>query len=497
MAKKITLVRQPDGGLIPRVPGDRVNPLRKRGFGMAEQGRLFSDWQGQIENVQDSIRNGWITMTRRAIDLAESDPMCVRFIRFMVTNILGPHGIAVVPTPHDAQGRLDKTDAQTLRKAWVTWGKRETCAKNRCETWREHEEIALKYFLKYGEFIRRFVPDPGNPYGLAVHHMDPMLLDPTLNRPRIGTQNEIRNGVEIDEWGAPIAYWFNQVVNGQALMNGHERIEAQWINHYFIRERPGQTRGVTWFAPIGMRKKMLDGYEMAAVVAARLAASKMGFFQRVGEFGTDWVAGAEELPPEDVAPGVFEVLPDGYEFKDFNPSWPGADYDDFNKSVKRSIAAGLNVSYNTLSMDLEGVSWSGLRSGELADHDFCRTFQHSWSMGSQDIVYGKWLRFTLDFGNTGLPPYKYEKYREVKHRPRGWAWVDPKKQQEANQIGLRNGTLLISHIIEEDLGMSTEEYLEAVESERETLGDYHPLQWLIDKPSEVAPQTTPDPADPE
>jgi lambda family phage portal protein len=413
-----------------------------------------------------------------------------------VTNVLGPYGIALVPTPHDAQGNLDKTDAQTLRKAWTAWGQRGTCTKNRVETWRENEEIALKSFLTCGEYIRRFVPDPGNPYGLAVHMMDPMLLDPLLNRARMAGQNEIRNGVEIDEWGAPVAYHFRIETNGGYTVTGHERIEAKWINHFFVRERPGQTRGVTWFAPVGLRKKMLDGYELAAVVAARLAASKMGFFQRTGESSPEWVEGAEQLPPEDVSPGVFEILPDGYEFKDFNPSWPGADYDDFNKSVKRSIAAGLNFSYNALAMDLEGVSWSGLRSGELADHDFCRTFQHTWAMGGQDVVYAKWLRFALDFGGLGLPSSKYDKFREVKHRPRGWAWVDPKKQQEANQIGLRNGTLLFSRIIEEDLGMSLEEYRETALMERQTLGNMHPLEWLIEKPTPVAP-ATPDPADPE
>jgi capsid protein len=277
------------------------------------------------------------------------------------------------------------------------------------------------------------------------------------------------------------------------LLSGHEVIPAEWIDHMFIQERAGQTVGVTWFAPVGARKKMLDGYEMAAVVAARVAASKMGFFQRTGEGSPEWIEGAQDMPPEDVSPGVFEVLPDGFEFKDFDPSWPSMNDEAFVKSIKRSICAGLNFSYNTTAMDLESVSWSGLRSAELSDHDFCRVMQTKWGGCSSSPAYLRWLRWGLDFGTAlNLPREKFEKFSEHRFRGRSWQWVNPKQQQEAHTLGLQNGSLLFSQLIEEETGLGLEEYNEVLELEIETLGDKHPLHWLKDRPADISTETLTD-----
>jgi lambda family phage portal protein len=489
--KSFQLLRT-DNGLVPRIKTE-VKPVRQRGFTMGDTGRLFSDWAGSVEKFQDSLRSSMVTLNRRAADLAENDPMCKRFLNLMETNVLGPLGVQVIPTPHDERGRIDRTDARYLREHWSRWGRRATCTKSRTQTWREHDGVSFRNLLIYGNAFRRWVPDPGNPYALACHNIDPQRLDYAYCRPRLNGQNEIRNGVEITEWNEPVNYYFFKVEFGSMLATGHEVISADWIDHLYIPERADQVVGVTWFAPVGARKKMLDGYEMAAVVAARVAASKMGFFQRTGESSPEWVQGTDEMPPEDVAPGMFEILPDGYEFKDFDPSWPSMNDEAFVKSIKRSICAGLNFSYNTTAMDLESVSWSGLRSAELSDHDFCRLMQHKWGHASPSPAYERWIRFALDFGTAiKLPAAKIEKFLEHKLRGRAWQWVNPKQQQEANTLALQNGSMLLGRLIEEDLGMSLEEYNEELTLELETLGDRHPLHWLKNKPVEISPETLKD-----
>ena len=491
-SKVLRLVRT-DDGLKPRGVETRLSPMRSRNFSMADTGRLFADWSGSIEKFQETLRGSMMLLNRRAVDLAQNDSMCRRFLNLMETNVLGPHGVQVIPTPHNAAGKIDRADAKYLRQQWAKWGERETCTKSRTQTWREHDGVSFRNLWIYGNAFRLWVPDPGNPYGLACYNLDPARLDYALCRPRLNGQTEIRNGVEIDEWQRPIAYWFLRADYAGTLVTGHEVISAEWIDHIYIIERADQTVGVTWFAPVGARKKMLDGYEMAAVVAARVAASKMGFFQRTGENAPEWIDGAQDMPPEDVAPGMMEILPDGYEFKDFDPSWPSMNDEAFIKNVKRSICAGLNFSYNTTAMDLESVSWSGLRSAELSDHDFCRMIQHKWGSSSPSQAYKRWLRFAIDFGTAvNLPAGKFEKFAEHKMRGRAWQWVNPKQQQEANTLALQNGTTLLSVQIEEDLGMSLEEYKEVLELELETLGDMHPLHWLKNKPVEISPETLTD-----
>ncbi len=54
-------------------------------------------------------------------------------------------------------------------------------------------------------------------------------------------------------------------------------LSADEVLHLYIQERPGQTRGVTWFASALQRLHMLDGYENAELVRARASSALMGF----------------------------------------------------------------------------------------------------------------------------------------------------------------------------------------------------------------------------
>ena len=46
-------------------------------------------------------------------------------------------------------------------------------------------------------------------------------------------------------------------------------LSADEVLHLYIQERPGQTRGVTWFASAIKRLHHLAGYEEAEVIRAR------------------------------------------------------------------------------------------------------------------------------------------------------------------------------------------------------------------------------------
>jgi capsid protein len=48
-----------------------------------------------------------------------------------------------------------------------------------------------------------------------------------------------------------------------------QRIPADEIIHKFVRYRANQVRGVTWFAPVLLNLKNLDGYEFNELAASR------------------------------------------------------------------------------------------------------------------------------------------------------------------------------------------------------------------------------------
>jgi capsid protein len=118
--------------------------------------------------------------------------------------------------------------------------------------------------------------------------------------------------------------------------------------------------------------KQLNGYLEAELVASRTSASKMGFFTSPdGEgFTGDGEAQVGNDRNMNVEAGSFVQLPNGVDFKAFDPNHPTSQFESFIKSVLRQIASGLNIPYNELANDLEGVSYSSLRQSVLEASEY-------------------------------------------------------------------------------------------------------------------------------
>ncbi len=80
-----------------------------------------------------------------------------------------------------------------------------------------------------------------------------------------------------------------------------------------------------------------------------------------------------------VEAGSFEQLPSGVDFKTFDPSHPTQQFETFVKTILRQVASGLNVPYNELANDLEGVSYSSLRQSVLEAREYYKFMQKFFS----------------------------------------------------------------------------------------------------------------------
>jgi lambda family phage portal protein len=191
------------------------------------------------------------------------------------------------------------------------------------------------------------------------------------------------------------------------------------------------------------RLAMLGGYEEAALVAARVGASKMGFFTS----STDEPVGppqgerdtADGALIQDAEPGTFETLPEGYDFKEWNPQYPHGEMATFNKVMLRGAAAGLGVAYNGLAGDLEGVNFSSIRAGTIEERDAWRMVQRFVRARLHSVVVSHWLEQSLLKGAIALPFAKFDKFNRAVWHARGWDWVDPKNDIEASALEIALG----------------------------------------------------------
>jgi lambda family phage portal protein len=423
----------------------------KRAFGLAwrelrgERGvfdgagvhRLLLDWIAQTRSADEEVRGDIRMLRARARELGRNNSYVKRYFRLLSTNVIGPMGIKLQAQVWAGDEPDTKANA-AIEAAWNNWASAPVTTDGRL-TLRRFEKLIIKTIACDGEaFVRLWRGFEGNAHGLALQAIDADLIDEAYNRPRRGTQNEIRMGVEVDAIGRPVGFWVWDAV-GTDLVRERYFVPASEMLHLYDPERVNQTRGVTWVHSVMVPAHMLNAYEESEAVAARIGASKMGLFEK----RIDSVAGdlASEQKPAtmEANPGTFEIVPDGYEFKAWEPEHPTAQFPAFIKQMLRKIASGFSVFYNVLANDAEGVSYSTMRSFALVERDDWRSIQQDFIDMWRRPLYAAWLGMALLTGSLKLASRDPYRYMAVRHRPRGWQWIDPEKEARAAVLSIQNG----------------------------------------------------------
>ncbi len=155
-------------------------------------------------------------------------------------------------------------------------------------------------------------------------------------------------------------------------------------------------------------------------------------------------------------PGTMQLLDPGEDIKFSEPSDVGGSYEAFMKQQLRAIAVGTGITYEQLTGDLSGVNYSSIRAGLIEFRRKCAMLQHNVVVFQLcRPVWNRWLELALLSGELDIGEKKGGK-EEVKWIPQGCAYVDPLKDQQAQQMAVRNGFKSRSEVVSE-LGYDVEE----------------------------------------
>lgn len=475
-----------------------VTPVRmvqpqKRNYAAAQVNRLNYGWSTISASANSDIHRSLDAVRARSRKLANDDEYVKKWLAMVSTNVVGPNGFRFQARVYDTPAKPDTLANDAIETAWTKFCKRGVCDVTGRQGMTGLQQLAIKSAARDGEYLFQIVRGAaaGNPYNLALHALDVDRLDTQLNKPAEAGRNAIRMGVEINQYSRAVAYHIKAVHPGDLYQatsgvqgNTHIRVPAEDIIHGFIIDRPEQVRGMPWAHAAMIRLNNLGGYEEAAVIAARVGASKMGFFTtpdgqaEVVSTGTDVEEGESQGLTMDADPGTFQSLPEGVQFQPFNPEYPTAMYADFVKANLRGIASGLGVAYHALANDLEGVSFSSIRSGTLEERDVWMLIQEWFAESFLDRVHSEFMRSALSFGQivmangSALPVAKMEKFSAHVWQGRRWEWVDPLRDIEAD-IAAINAGLKSPQSVAAKLGLDYEDLLVEIkqaETLRKTIG---------------------------
>jgi lambda family phage portal protein len=482
-------------GWLQRGTAEPVKAPRRRMYEGAKFSRLTADWVTGNTSADSEVYGSAQKLRDRARQLCRDNDYARQVLRAIEGNVVG-QGI-----PFQAQvrmvrggGRLDAGVNDQIEQAWRQWTKARTCHTAGKLTFHDIERLVVRSAAESGEVFVRLVKQSfgGSPVPLALEVLEADLLDDGLNG-RSQQGNEIRMGVEVNDWGRPVAYHFlayhpgdYQFSNQQISTQRHKRVPAEEVIHLYRMERPGMTRGVTWFASAIQRLHHLQGYEQAEVVRARASSALMGFITSPeGELLGDDVMNGERV--SQFEPGVFKYLAPGESVTVPQLDAPDGQFEPFLRAMLRAMAAGVGCSYETVSRDFSQTNYSSSRLSLLEDRDHWRILQNWLIENLHQRVFDAWLDMAVLSGALPLPNYELQsdRYKAVRWMPRGWAWVDPAKEVEAYAMAVRNGFKTLAEVVAEQGG----DLEELMRSRRQELDEAEALNLKFDTDpgADVAP----------
>lgn len=419
----------------------------KRNFDGAKGTRYTSDWTATEGNADKFLKHDVESLRKRARDLVRNNPYANAIVSEVVSNVVGQKGIMVKPMARKADARnkggvstqVDAGACEKIAAAWEDYSKKGHFDVTGQLSRASFERLAMQSEVIDGGFLVRLVDAfDQSAHGFAVQGIEVDALDPKFSDEKAG----IFMSVQFDQWDRPTAYHLLKRREKSFLRYNQDRtaIPAEDMIHLFKRMRAGQTQGYSWFAPVMTALRHLERFEEAEVIAARISANKIGFFEQTGE---DVYTGEEDdfgniKAPS--APGEWETLPKGVKASLIDPAHPNANYPDFRKAILRGICASFPTNYNTVARDLEGVSYSSIRQGVLSERDLYRIEQDAFIDGLTAPVYLRWLKMALLTGKIeGLTLLDYARCAPAEFSGRTWAWVDPLKDVKAYEAEVALG----------------------------------------------------------
>jgi len=436
-----------------------VKPQR-RAYQGARMNRLTADWVTSGTSADSEIKSSFKALRNRARQVCRDNDYAKQTLRAIQNNVIG-HGIRHQGQVRMVQGgRLDEVINGRIHEEWEKWGNKNRCDVSGILGFHDIERLLTRSMAESGEVFVRMIKRPFGdsrvPFALQVLEADYLIDDDV---PQAADGNTVRMGIEVDEYLRPQAYHFyanhpGDTYAGNARSNGRRlRVPADEVIHLFLPERPGQTRGVTWFASALMRLHMLQGYEEAELVRARASSALMGFIQSPeGELLGDEVYDNERV--SEFTPGVFKYLQPGESVSVPDLNSPDGQLEPFTRSMLRAVAAGVGVSFESISKNFSESNYSSSRLSLLEERDTYRVLQRYMVENFHQQVFDKWLEMAVLSGVLGLPGYETnpDRYRASKWVPRSWEWVDPQREVAAYKTAVRCGFKTLGQVIAEQGG---------------------------------------------
>lgn len=433
----------------------------------------------------------------RSRDLERNNPLATGYLQTSRDNIVG-HVLSLSPRPDLAllgweleQGRAW---SRLVRSQWRTWADATECDAARTDTLLSiTNQVLTGAFLNGdGLALPLWIDRQGSGWRTKLQVIESDRLD---TPPELSHRVDIRKGVEIDAYGAPVAYYIRRTHPGDGYLSAapldeFERIPAftPWgrprVLHLRDKTRAGANRGRPIFSAVVKELFQAGRYTSAELTASVVQGLVAAFiestmdtsavyelFNSQGEPENYWANSLKRVSPQ-LKEGAIIPLPLGAKPSMFSPGRPNAAFEAFMHAVLRHVASGLHIPYELLAKDFSQTNYSSARAALL---EAWRYFlgRRRWLVDAWlTPVYALWLEEAVDLGRVEAPDFYalQHAYTRARWTFAGRGWVDPTKEATAAQIRMEIGVSTLEQECAEQ-GLDWEDVAEQRAYERQRLDE--------------------------
>ena len=437
--------------------------------GASRNNPITAGWQVSSKSAAEDISENIELLRKRSRDLyAGGGPLGRGAIERILLNSIGPGLNLNCRIDAEYLGLSEEQAAEWEAKCereFYYWAESKECDYSRQFNFFELQNLAFKSMLINGDAlvllpIRRI---KGYIYDLKIALIEGDRLQLPVPRP---SNKVIDGGVELDERGAPIAYY---------IANRHPEAELSWqkrleyvrvpafginsgrrnILHLMPVERIGQHRGLPFLSPVIEVLKQLGRYTDAELMAAVVGGMYAIFFTQQPldkEIGVENDVLDDGDNSREIAglPGSMQdmyglvmQLPEGVEPKSVSPARPNTAFDAFVTALTRQVGSALGLPAEVLFLNFQS-SYSASRGALLEAWKLFNYWRSWWAANFCQPVYCEWLREAVLKGRIKAPGFLDDALTQYAYSQAEWTGpsqgqLNPVQEVKAAALRVEHG----------------------------------------------------------
>jgi lambda family phage portal protein len=386
-------------------------------------------WRPALRDARDDVRASYLDAAARAIDTLHNSGWIAGAVDQAVASTIGV-GLRLAACPD--RKALKWTDdvaeefAATVERRWSLWSENPVeCDAAGKSTIGQLTASALRTWFAYGEVLALL---PAVKRTFSETKTKVSMLPPTKLVQDTDDLTRMFQGISVDGFGFPLAYRLTRddrlSWNDTVDVRARDGVGRPQVVHIF-EGAPGQVRGITPLAPVLRTTRQFDQLSDATLVTALIQAIFAATIE--SDAPTEQVLQALQSPEEQGTSGdiddLFKAKAAWYKQTKIDlgvggriahlfpgekltlkrSEYPNETYEAFAKFLLREIARCLGLTFETLTGDYTGATYSSVRMATAENWPIIVSRRNNICGRFLQHVYEAWLEEEIESGRIAFP----------------------------------------------------------------------------------------------